>query len=172
MNKIDFETREGVAKAVFAKLLHVQTGAWLAPPGYGFSQPQHEWRDYINVVVGRYKYSANCHTIKGAAAVAKRAFPMTNAAQTADRVIREHAVPSLVLWQIAEEATRWQDCLEIINLFTVVILTKEQDRKIKYTSQMPPSWKRTGSVFARYEGLDFYDELVASAKAHPIEHQV
>ena len=135
--ELDFKTREGVAKAVFAKLEHVQMGAWLTPVGFGFSKAQHNFRDYINVVIGRFKYNANCHTISGEAAVRKRAFPMTEAAKSSEKVIREHSVPSKVLWDIAQEFNCWQDCLVLIDLFTIVILSKEEDRLIQHHSSMP-----------------------------------
>ena len=163
---INFTTREGASRAVFAKLRHVQAGAWLTPEGFGFSKAQHNFRDYINVVIGRLKYGANCHTISGAAAVQNNAFPMTAAARTASQVIREHAVPSKVLWEIAQNCNCWQDCDILIDLFTVVILSKAEDRMLTHHSSMPDGWQVGDSVYARYENMPFYDELVESMKKH------
>ncbi len=163
---LNLKTREGVSRAVFAKLRHVQKGAWLTPEGFGFSKAQHNFRDYINVVIGRFKYGVNCHTITGAAAVRKNAFPMTIAAKTANQVIREHAVPSKVLWEVAQKCTCWQECEILINLFTIAILSKEEDRMVDHHSSMPDGWQVGGNVYARYEELPFYEELLESKKLH------
>lgn len=159
---LDFSTREGVSRAVFAKLRHVQDGAWLTPEKYGFSKAQHNFRDYINVVIGRFKYGVNCHTISGADAVRKKAFPMTIASRTAKQVIREHSVPSKVLWEIANKCDHWQDCEVLIDTFTVVILTVQENAMLRHHSSMPDGWKVGDSVYARYEGMPFFDELFAS----------
>jgi len=164
--ELDFTTREGVAKAVYAKLKHVQLGDWLTPEGFGFSKAQHNFRDYINVVIGRFKYNANCHTISGEAAVRKNAFPMTEAAKTSGEVIREHSVPSKVLWEISQECDCWQDCLILIDLFTIVIVSKEEDRMIPFHSAMPEGWQIGDCVYSRYKGLPFFDELIESRRKH------
>tara|TARA_B110000211_G_C14023261_1_gene528637 strand:- start:804 stop:1331 length:528 start_codon:yes stop_codon:yes gene_type:complete len=163
---IDFTTREGVSKAVFAKLKHVQDGDWLTPQGFGFSTAQHNFRDYINVVIGRLKYGVNCHTVSGSSAVRNDSFPMTANARIADQVIREHAVPSKVLWDIAQTCSCWQDCETLIELFTIVILSKSEDQMITLQSSMPNGWQIGDSVYARYEGLPFYDELIENVSKH------
>lgn len=163
---LDFHTREGVSKAVFAKLRHVQEGAWLTPEKYGFSKAQHNFRDYINVVIGKLKYGANCHTISGADAVRNRAFPMTVAAQTAKQVIREHSVPSKVLWEIAIKCNCWQDCEKLIDTFTVVILSAEENRMLTHHSSMPSGWKVGDNVYARYTEMPFLNELLESHEKH------
>lgn len=168
---INFTTREGASRAVFAKLRHVQAGAWLTPDGFGFSKAQHNFRDYINVVIGRLKYGVNCHTISGAAAVQNNAFPMTAAARTASHVIREHAVPSKVLWEIAQNCNCWQDCEILIDLFTIVIMSKAEDRMLSHRSSMPDGWQVGDNVYARYEHMPFYDELVESMKKHGQKQQ-
>ncbi|MDB4235151.1 hypothetical protein N9828_01515 [bacterium] len=163
---IDFTSREGVSRAVFAKLKHVQDGDWLTPQGFGFSTAQHNFRDYINVVIGRFKYGVNCHTVSGSSAVRNNSFPMTASARIADQVIREHAVPSKVLWEFSQTCSCWQDCETLIELFTIVILSKSEDQMITLKSSMPNGWQVGDSVYARYEGLPFYDELIESVSKH------
>ena len=163
---IDLATRKGVSRAVFAKLKHVQDGDWLTPVGFGFSTAQHNFRDYINVVIGRLKYGVNCHTISGSSAVRNGSFPMTTEAKKASHVIREHAVPSKVLWKIAQTSSCWQDCEILIDLFTIVILSKSEDRMITHHSSMPNGWQMGDSVYARYENMPFYDEIVESTKKY------
>ena len=82
----------------------------MTPAGFGFSSAQHNFRDYINVVIGRLKYGVNCHTISGSVAVRNDSFPMTADARKARRVIREHAVPPKVLWEIVQTSSCWHDC--------------------------------------------------------------
>lgn len=160
---IDFTSREGVSRAVFAKLKHVQDGDWLTPQGFGFSTAQHNFRDYINVAIGRLKYGVNCHTVSGSSAVRNNSFPMTANATKANQVIREHAVPSKVLWEFAQTCSCWQDCETLIDLFTIVVLSKSEDQMITHRSSMPQGWQVGDSVYARYEGLPFYEEIMLSA---------
>ena len=167
--ELDFKTHEGVAKAIFAKLEHVRLGDWLTPEGFGFSKAQHNFRDYLNVVIGRFKYGVNCHTISGKSAVQKNAFPMTKAAKNAEEVIREHSIPSKVLWEIAEKVECWEECFILIDLFNVVILSKKEDRMISLHSSMPDGWKIGDCVYSRYKELPFFNELVESRKLHKAE---
>lgn len=166
---LDFESRDGAARAVFAKLKHVQSGDWLTPEGFGFSTAQHNFRDYINVVIGRFKYGVNCHTISGGEAVRKKSFPMTLAAQASKKVIREHSIPSKVLWGLAQKSNSWQDCLVLFDLFTIVILSRDEDRMITHQSSMPEGWQVGDCVYARYRDLPFFDELIQSRIDHPAE---
>ena len=131
----------------------------MTPAGFGFSSAQHNFRDYINVVIGRLKYGVNCHTISGSVAVRNDSFPMTADARKARHVIREHAVPSKVLWEIAQTSSCWQECEILIDLFTIVILSKSEDRMITHHSLMPNGWQIGDDVYARYGNLPLYDEV-------------
>lgn len=51
----------------------------------------------------------------------------------------------------------------LIDLFTIVILSKSEDQMITLRSSMPSGWEVGDSVYARYDGLPFYDEIVESA---------
>ena len=138
----------------------------MTPAGFGFSSAQHNFCDYINVVIGRLKYGVNCHTISGSVAVRNDSFPMTADARKARHVIREHAVPSKVLWEIVQTSSCWQDCEILIDLFTIVILSKSEDRMITHHSSMPNGWQIGDDVYARCENLPLYDEVVESAKKY------
>ena len=159
-----FKSKEGVAKLVFAMLQHTQAGGWLTPKGMGFNQAHHQWRDYIDVVIGKHKYGVGARTIKVYMAAERNVYPVTEAAKDVvanggRSILREHAVPSIILWNIAKRATKWEDCLIIIDLFTMVIMTREQDKMISLKKAMPEGWKVGDSVLARYEGLPFHSEV-------------
>ena len=60
----------------------------------------------------------------------------------------------------------WQDCETLIEIFTIVILSKSEDQMITLQSSMPNGWQIGDSVYARYEGLPFYDELIENVSKH------
>ena len=94
---------------------------------------------------------------------------MTEAAKNAEEVIREHSVPSKVLWELAEKIERWEECFILIDLFNIVILSKDEDRMISLHSSMPDGWKIGDCVYSRYKDLPFFNELVESRRLHKAE---
>lgn len=127
-------------------------------------QSQHILRDVMNVEIGKFKYGRSAN-IRGAQAVAGRVFPMTNAAQSASQVIREHAIPVIYLANMLKEAEHWRDCLQVIDLFTIAVLAKHEDEALQHKSKMPEGWTPADCPFARYEGEPFYEEILASEAA-------
>lgn len=158
----DASSKEKLARQLYAvtqKLLEYDELVGPSCP-----QSQHILRDVMNVEIGKFKYGRSAN-IRGAQAVSSRVFPMTKAAETADKVIREHAVPVIYLANLLKQAQSWRDCLQVIDLFTIAVLAKHEDDALQHKTKMPDGWQPTDCAFARYASEPFYQEILDSEAA-------
>lgn len=158
MNNTD-ASKEALARRLYAitqKLLEYDDLVGPSCP-----QSQHILRDVMNVEVGKFKYGRSAN-IRGAQAVSSKIFPMTKAAHEASQVIREHAIPVIYLANMLKQANSWEDCILVVDLFTVAVLAKHEDDALQYKTQMPLGWQPTHCPFARYQSEPFYQEIIDS----------
>jgi len=65
------------------------------------------------------------------------------------RLLFEHVVPKSVLFRLYLDGA--QTLEEILNLYTVCVVLKAEDRAIRWTCKMPDGWRPGASRWSRYE---------------------